>query len=647
MPGWDLRTKMAVVLVGLVLVTSVVPTAIFYSRLSEELVDRKFAELERDSDLQGLEFTLVISGLRDDVAFLASTPPIGGIARAQEHDGLDPLDGSTLDLWTRRLEVIFLGLLRSKKTYLQVRLIGLQDGGREIVRVDRYGPGQTPRILRGPELQRKGDRDYVQEVVRDPGRRLRLSAIDLNREDGRIVVPHDPVIRASTPVFDEDGALFGIVVINASMQAVLDRFVALRSPLHAHYVTNERGQLLWHPDEERAFRFEFGDPSHVLDEFPALAEVLGGERSVAEREYVAAGGRPTLSSARAVAYDPEDPSRWLGLVLEAQRASVTSVALATARHAALWSLPCLALALLAALLVAHRIYTPIAHVATGMTRVRLDDDSEGIEAPASYEAHLLATTFNQTFQGLKRTASALRRTNEELEQFAFVAAHDLREPARSVRSLAGLLLERHGEGVDAQGRQILDFMVSASDRMLELIASLLEHSTIGRTSEVEAVDCNQVVREVLDDLASAIEESGAQVSVSELPTLRGGATDLRLLFQNLLANALKFRRPGEAPRIELGCAEREVEVELWVSDNGVGIPRDRRQKVFEIFQRAHAGQEYVGCGIGLAHCKKIVELQNGAIWIEDSPSGGTKVCMLFPRDLSSSAAKRSATAPAP
>ncbi len=234
---------------------------------------------------------------------------------------------------------------------------------------------------------------------------------------------------------------------------------------------------------------------------------------------------------------------------------------------------------------------------------------------------------------LERIQRDLERSNQELEQFAYVASHDLQEPLRMVASYCQLLERRYAEIVDEEGREFISYAVDGATRMQSLINDLLTYSRVGRQEQqLEPLSCAETLELVRSNLTTAIEESGATVAVGELPTVMGDASQLMRLFQNLIANAIKFR--GErTPEIHVD-AERHGDGDgEWlfaVRDNGIGIDPRHADRVFAIFQRLHSRQEYPGTGIGLAVCRKIVERHGGRIWLESEPGRGTTFLFTLP-----------------
>ncbi len=213
-------------------------------------------------------------------------------------------------------------------------------------------------------------------------------------------------------------------------------------------------------------------------------------------------------------------------------------------------------------------------------------------------------------------AEELRRSNRELEQFAYVASHDLQEPLRKVASFCQLLERRYAEQLDERAGQYIHFAVDGAQRMQQLINDLLDFSRVGRVSaSAMDVDTGACLRAALSNVETARVESGASIQLqTAMPVLPGEPPLLTQLFQNLVSNAIKFRA-GPAPVIQIGAVRAGPDWEFWCTDNGIGIPAEYADRVFLIFQRLHPKERYEGTGIGLAMCKKIVEYHGGRIWV--------------------------------
>jgi len=232
---------------------------------------------------------------------------------------------------------------------------------------------------------------------------------------------------------------------------------------------------------------------------------------------------------------------------------------------------------------------------------------------------------------LERTAAELRRSNEELEQFAYIASHDLQEPLRMVASYTQLLERRYAGQLDDAAREFIGYAVDGARRMQEFITGLLRYSRVGTEPQQHVpVNLREVFDTALANLRIAIEESGARVNARDLPTVRGDPRQLTQLLQNLIGNALKFRKPGQAPEIEVRAEPDGAFRKVSVRDNGIGLDPRFSDRVFTIFQRLHTRDEYEGTGLGLAICKKIVERHGGRIWVESSEGEGATFFFTLP-----------------
>jgi PAS domain S-box-containing protein len=224
----------------------------------------------------------------------------------------------------------------------------------------------------------------------------------------------------------------------------------------------------------------------------------------------------------------------------------------------------------------------------------------------------------------------LARSNAELEQFAYVATHDLQEPLRAVASCVQLLQKRYEGQLDEKAQEFIAHAVDGTKRMQTLINDLLAYSRISTHAQVFAsTNCEMVLQEALANLMVAIAESGAVVTRDALPMVSGDATQLTQLFQNLIGNALKFR--GEPPpQIHIGAVHNNGDWRFSVADNGIGMEPQYFERVFLVFQRLHTRKDYQGTGIGLAICKKVVERHGGRIWAESEPGQGATFCFTIP-----------------
>jgi signal transduction histidine kinase len=289
-------------------------------------------------------------------------------------------------------------------------------------------------------------------------------------------------------------------------------------------------------------------------------------------------------------------------------------------------------------LLLHRLLVvPLAKLTEEVRQVVSGDFQHEIDVDGPRETVMLGEDVNamrrrivQELATLDEAKTELQRSNSELEQFAYVASHDLQEPLRKVASFCQLLQRRYGGQLDERADQYIEFAVDGAKRMQGLINDLLAFSRVGRiTREQTVIDLNEIVRQVVDSFSERIEETRALVVADQLPSVRGEPTLLSAVFQNLISNALKFKGPSD-PVVNI---EAERDGDLWkfsVHDNGIGIEPEYADRIFVIFQRLHPKDAYPGTGIGLAMCRKIVEYHGGTIWLKTDVDSGTSFEFTLP-----------------
>jgi len=234
---------------------------------------------------------------------------------------------------------------------------------------------------------------------------------------------------------------------------------------------------------------------------------------------------------------------------------------------------------------------------------------------------------------LRATAEKLDRSNRDLEQFAYIASHDLQEPLRMVRGFMDLLREHYRDKLDQCAQEYISYAADGAARMQELIADLLTFSRVDRGDRTERrvpVDTQACLNRAIENLAASIADAKANVTSGPMPTVLSNPTQLNQLFQNLVGNAIKFHSPDKPPEVRVDCNKSQGAWQFAVHDNGIGIAPKDYDRVFQIFQRLHTREEFPGTGIGLALCKKIVERQGGRIWVESQKGRGSTFYFTIP-----------------
>jgi signal transduction histidine kinase len=283
---------------------------------------------------------------------------------------------------------------------------------------------------------------------------------------------------------------------------------------------------------------------------------------------------------------------------------------------------------------------PIGAIGNYWARLHTPTDEQVAILQSLADTTSVALENAQLYEGLQNKiheVTDLNRTlaqqNAELERFAYICSHDMHEPVRMMSTYSSLLEDGYAGGLDARGSKYLGFVRQNARRLQDMIEQILSFSRIGREEvEIDTVDCNAVVAKVREELASAIEETGATIDCGELPVIRQSPVLLHTLFENLIGNAMKFRHPDRAPNIRSAAARTDTpgEWEFTVRDNGIGIEQQFRDRVFTIFQRIHRKEDYPGTAMSLSVCKKFIELCGGSIDFTSTPGEGTTFRFTLP-----------------
>ncbi|OBI80788.1 ATP-binding protein [Mycobacterium sp. E740] len=414
---------------------------------------------------------------------------------------------------------------------------------------------------------------------------------------------------------------------------------------------------------EQAIRDGIGHRQDLVDDLDRIQDAAAGWRKTYADPLIASvtPGRPKVLDADTAARGKAEFDRLRGLfdvqnrhLAEARQNSVDELARVQRwRDSVLIAIVAtfLIAGVVLAMLVRNAVTRPLEKLAAACRRITEGSFGHRITAEGPRDIRAISSDVEDMRQRivdeldvsrdsraqLAEQAVELQRSNAELEQFAYVASHDLQEPLRKVASFCQLLEKRYGDKLDERGLEYIRFAVDGAKRMQVLINDLLTFSRVGRLNSTEAeVDLGAALDAAVHNLAAAIEESGTEVVRTglPLPSVTGDPTLLAMLWQNLIGNAVKFRKPDVAPRIVIDCqVGQDAHDGSWlftVTDNGIGIPPEFVEKVFVIFQRLHGRDSYTGTGIGLALCRKIVEYHGGSIWIDTAYTDGTRFHFTVP-----------------
>ncbi|MBB5867660.1 signal transduction histidine kinase [Allocatelliglobosispora scoriae] len=461
-----------------------------------------------------------------------------------------------------------------------------------------------------------------------------------------------------------DAALNRIGPVRTTSEQLMTKVVDQETGIRGYAVSGAADDLQPYRDGIVAAKELTGQIEAALTDRPDLRDQLRevttrteSWRTAVAAPVIAAGGRGDLAGARALVNDAArqrfDAIRAAVVTLQEGLRVYREALAAEARHSSERVVVLLFIAAgivlvsgIITLVGLRRLVTgPVTQVAAQVRSVASGEYEKPIVMDGAPEVAYLARDVDAMRQRiaadlaqmqrlnaeLELRASELARSNRDLEQFAYVASHDLQEPLRKVASFCQLLQRRYAGSIDEKADQYIAFAVDGAQRMQQLINDLLAFSRIGRTSEgFTEVDLDQVVADSVAQLEYVIAKTEARVTTDSLPTVWGEAPLLAALVTNLIGNAIKFHKPAVTPQVHISAERHGDEWRITCTDNGIGIEAAYAEKVFVIFQRLHAKDSYAGTGIGLAIAKKIIEYHEGRIWVDTDVTTGASIVFTLP-----------------
>jgi PAS domain S-box-containing protein len=507
-----LTTKLAAAMVALVAIAVTAVGWLSYRSLEQMIPPRVLDRIEAHSRLIASDLQSQVRGAPADIASFRSAAALNGLIRGHLAGGIDPIDGVSEKTWHQRIAERLAAELDAKPGYSQFRILGIENDGREIVRVDRSGPNGAVRIVPEAELQRKGDRAHFKDTIKLGAGEIYVSVLDLNQENGIIETPHVPSLRVATPVFAADGKPFGIIIINVDMRPAFDRVRSSARQGGKIYVVNKRGDYLVHPDSTREFGSELGAPTDWRADFPYLAASLGTLQGVSDIVPDQAGQPSALAFAPAILAGRE----WIAVIETVPNAVIMAPAAAIQKTSVLVGLLAVLCAAALAVLVARSLTRPIV-LLTAAVEAAAGNASTVIPVESVGETGVLARAFarvmgevNAKTAALEREIQEHRRTETARDHYAarerlFSAAVESSHDAIVTKSLDGKITgwnpaaerlfgftaaEAVGKGID---------LIVPRDRLTEM------HDILCRIGQGESIDHHETVR---------VRKDGSKVDVS-------------------------------------------------------------------------------------------------------------------------------------
>lgn len=622
--GTSISFRLLMAFLGVVVTSSGLITAVFYGfsvKFQQEHVEeRLLQQLEAIDRSFHYHFQ---EALVRDLRVLSSNPLLDEFIMSSELEK---------QIISKAVERLFLQTLTHTTSYQSVSFINVL--GREVVRVDRTGRVRKYRDFKAAGLFTRLKTGApgsisIEGPSRGPDGEV-LFTVGIHKVDGDI------------------GKFGGMLLIQYRFEEFFDYLEGIRifgeNPI---WVLAPSGEVLKRPSSKEA---SFSPMAYLPRNLFPVAKLLPSKVGMlAYQDLLLTPDQPLIRMALSI---PSD------LLLKDIRETV--------RFILLVFLASMIGALALAASISRFLSRPIVELAFAAERLAKGDLSSQVNIHASGEVKMLVESFNRMTEDLRRlmskereladaaTASAeaersrarelerlkeqliekaqeLERSNYDLQQFAYVASHDLQEPLRMVASYMQLLERRYQSKLDTEAKEFIAYAVGGVTRMRTLINDLLEYSRVGtRGKAFERMDSSAIVDQALANLQVSIGEAGAVVTHEDLPSIMGDSLQLSQVFQNLIGNAIKYRRKELSPAIHISAAHEDHAWVFSVRDNGIGIEPQYADRVFVIFQRLHTTVEYPGTGIGLAICKKIIERHGGRIWVESNPGQGATFRFTIP-----------------
>jgi signal transduction histidine kinase len=659
---FTIAKKLTLLVTVVVVITSGVLGYSVNTEYDKLLTNQALENMGENTGEEAAEIVTTIKRMNEDVLFLSSTPPIQGLIRTQVNNGTDYIDGSTEKVWKNRLATIFKSFLESKPHYQSIRYIGVKNSGKELVRVEN-NKGKIKSYIYD-NLQHKSHRIYYKKGLTLKRKQIYISGIDYNREYGEIIKPYQLVMRSVTPVYTKEGDVFGVVVINISVEHLFEDFLSSNNNTVHRYIINSKGGILDLVNEGEVISFGSKKLSTILLEHPEWSTLFSKQEETEVTKKIVIHNKDIALYAKKLFFDENEKDRFVVLIEEKPYETVIKNASNVKKHSIIVAVILLLSAIVITIVFSNLFTKPLKKITNTLTHFKDNRGEFKLDINSNDEIGALASAFRDVINDLDQAQEQLIQSDKmaSIGQLAAGVAHEINNPVGFIGSNINaleiyceeliLLLDEyetadeylkndvaHWNSIDKVKKDIdLDYLkkdivkliAESTDgvkRVKDIVQDLKDFSHVDE-SEWQFIDIHAGLDSTLNIVHNEIKYKAEVVKhYGDLPEVECIGSQLNQVFMNLLVNAAHAIDEHGTIKIETGLTDSEW-VWISISDTGKGIPKSKMKNIFDpFFTTKPIGQ---GTGLGLSLSYGIIEKHSGRIDVESVEGVGTTFSIWLP-----------------